>query len=297
MNINSVRNLQEALQVLDKQGEAIAILAGGSDLMVQLDRGECRAELLLHIAGISELKHIDCVEGMQVGALVTHQELADSLEGRHDYQGLRLAARMVGGWQTQVVGTVGGNICNASPAADLLPPLLVHGAKITLMSKARGERVLELQEFLLGRRNTARQSDELLTEIILEPIPEFSADGYYKVGRRGAMEVALAGIAVRMTFSETADRIVEIRIATCAVGPKPARALETEAFLKNKILDGRVLSEAGNLLANEVRPIDDIRATADYRKAVVERVLIKAINDCRERFLESVNVQSGSAVS
>lgn len=283
MEFLSARSVEEALQLLRAHGEAASILAGGSDLMIQLARGEVHPALLVHIESIAELSGIAEHGHLTIGALTTHRQLATSARLACGYLALQESAASVGSRQTQEVGTLAGNICNASPAADTLPPLLVHAATVTLVSDARGERTLPLQDFLRGRRATARQGDELLTRIELERVPARTADVYCKVGRRSAMEVAIAGLAARLTLDEDGQHIEAARIATCAVGPVPCRATTTEEFLRGRRPDERTLREAGALLATGIAPIDDTRATARYRRSVMEGLLGRALRICTAR--------------
>jgi CO/xanthine dehydrogenase FAD-binding subunit len=223
-----------------------------------------------------------CGKLCEIGSLTTHRALATSTLLADDYDSIRTAAASVGGWQTQAVGTIGGNVCNASPAADLIPPLLVHGAKVKLLSQKRGERTLPLSGFLLGRRLTARKADELLTHISLETAPVRTADIYLKVGRRSAMEVAIVGLALRLSMSDDHSTISDVRIATCATGPVSRRAEAAEAELIGKYFSPALLRTAGEALVDTVAPIDDVRGSAAYRIMVLPRLLKRAVQICKE---------------
>jgi len=279
----SVQSIDEALEALASQGENTTLLAGGTDVMIQLDRGEIETDLLLHLEQLDELKRVEPNNGrLGIGALTSHRDLALDILPAGNYASLRSAAATVGGWQTQSVGTIGGNICNASPAADLIPPLLVHGAEVKLSSKARGERRMALDDFLLGRRRTAREADELLTHISLESTPRHSADVYLKVGRRKAMEVAIVGLAVRLTMSEDNKTMSEVRIASCATAPISRRAREIESMLIGQNYAAELISEAGNALCESVTPIDDVRGSSAYRLMVLPGLLARAMKICKE---------------
>jgi carbon-monoxide dehydrogenase medium subunit len=271
-------SLEEALEWLSEWGEDGCLLAGGTDAMMQLKRGEIAPGALIYIEGIGTLSSISANGRTSIGALATHAALAASGEIASRQPALASAARLVGGWQTQAVGTVGGNICNASPAADLAPPLLVAGSQVTLASKG-GERRLPLDEFFLGRRATARRPDELLTAIDLEPLPPRSAECYLKLGRRGAMDVAVAGLAVRLTMGG-GDTIAAARVAVCALAATPRRIPEAEAALAGARLEAGALADAGQALAAAVSPIDDARATASYRRRVLPGLLARAVLQC-----------------
>ncbi len=284
MEFLSAQSIDEVLQALAQHGAKATLLAGGTDVMVQLERGEIKADLLLHIERLHELTGIVSKDGcIEIGALCCHRDLGTSKLLVSNYASICSAAASVGAWQTQSVGTIGGNICNASPAADLIPPLLIHGAEVTLSSKLRGERSLRLGDFLLGRRQTAREADELLTHISLESVPEHSADVYLKVGRRNAMEVAIIGLALRLSLSDDNRTITNVRIASCATGPVARRATGVENILKGQNYSTDLISEAGEALADGVTPIDDVRGSAAYRLMVLPRLLGRAMQVCKEK--------------
>jgi len=273
--------LEAAFEARANWGDDGQVLAGGTDVMVQYLHGEIAPKALIHIEGISALSAVTTDGRTALGGLTTHRTLArtPTLIARHP--ALAAAAATVGGWQTQVKGTVGGNLCNASPAADTLPPLLIADAHVTL-SSATGERRLPLGEFILDRRSTALAANELLTSVDLESLPEGSAEVYLKLGRRGAMEVALVGLAVRLGFAE--DGVVDAaRIAMCSVGPTPRRIPDAEAALVGSKLDAAALDAAGEALIAAARPIDDARATAAYRRRTQRGLLESAARQCQEQ--------------
>ncbi len=284
MRFISVQTISDALSALARHGDGATVLAGGTDVMIQLGRKELETEALIHIEALNELKTIQSLnDRVEIGALTTHRSIAMMAFPLALYKSLRSAAASVGSWQTQSVGTIGGNICNASPAADMLPPLLVHDAQLRLRSEARGERTISINDFLLGRRHTARKSDELLTHITIDAVPERSADVYLKVGRRGAMEVAIVGLALRLTMDEEPELISDLRIATCATGPISCRATEAEAVLRGQRWSQERISEAGEVLCREISPIDDVRGSAAYRLMVLPRLLQHAMSQCLEK--------------
>jgi len=281
MQFCRAETLEAAFEALSNWGADGKVLAGGTDVMVQYLHGEIAPKALIHIEGIHALSAVSTQGRTALGALTTHRTLGSmpTLVARHP--ALAAAAATVGGWQTQVKGTVGGNLCNASPAADTLPPLLIADTHVTL-SCVGGERRLPLGEFILDRRSTALAANELLTSLDLEPLPEGSAEVYVKLGRRGAMEVAVVGLAVRIGFSE--DGVVDsARIAMCSVGPVPRRIPDAEAVLIGSKLDATVLDAAGEALTAAARPIDDARATAAYRRRTLRGLLGSAARQCQEQ--------------
>ncbi len=278
MRFCRARGLDEALELLREWGEDGCLLAGGTDVMAQYNRGEIAPGAFIHIEGIAPLSSIFTNGRTSIGSLTTHCGLAAHAEIACRHPAVASAARLVGGWQTQAVGTVGGNICNASPAADLVPPLLVADAHVTLASKG-GERRVPLDQFFMDRRATARRPDELLTAIDLEPLPAGSAEIYVKLGRRGAMDVAIVGLALRLGLR--GDGTIETAgVAVCSVAATPRRVPEAEAALVGARLEADALAAAGQALAAAATPIDDARGTASYRRRMLPRLLQQAAMRC-----------------
>ncbi|NMH98416.1 FAD binding domain-containing protein [Pseudonocardia acidicola] len=280
MELRTTDSLDEALTVLGGRGDECQVLAGGTDVMIQLARGEITPSVLLHVEKIAELRGIDANGATRLGSLVTHRDLAKGVLGAR-FRSIAESASTVGGLQTQVVGTIGGNVCNASPAADTLPALLVHDARVTLRSNA-GSRTVPVQEFVVGRRTTTRAPDELLTEIILADPGEAGGDVYLKVGRRSAMEVAIVGLAMRLAF-EPDGTVRDARIALASVGPRSLRSADAEAALVGSRLEPAALEAAAYAVLLDITPVDDLRGTADYRRRVIPGLLQRAAGICAQR--------------
>ncbi|MHA6783513.1 FAD binding domain-containing protein [Pseudonocardia saturnea] len=280
MELHSVDTIDAALDMLAARGDGAQVLAGGTDVMVQLARGEITPAVLLHVERVANLRGVEVNGAAQLGALVTHRTLATGVLGDR-FRSVSESAATVGGRQTQVVGTIGGNICNASPAADTLPALLVHDATVTLRSRT-GDRTVPLPEFLLGRRSTTRAADELLTGVSLRDPGEGSGDVYLKVGRRGAMEVAIVGLAMRLSFDAT-GAVTGARVALAAVGPRPARSTGAEEALVGGPLEADRLDAAAAAVCRDITPVDDLRGSAEYRRRVVPGLLRRAAGICARR--------------
>lgn len=279
--------LAEALDRLALEGGSTTVLAGGTDLMVQYLRGERRVENWLSIGQLDELRGIaasDDGRSVRIGAATTHRAIADHHSAQGLVPALVAAAGTVGGWQTQAAGTLGGNICNASPAADTPPALLVAGARV-LVRSASAARHVPLDQFLLGRRSTVLRPDELVVAVELEPLGVRAHELYVKVGPRTAMEVAVVGLAVRVTLDAT-DSVTEARIAVGAVAPTAVRIPDAEAALVGTTLgDTDAIAAAGAALTDAARPIDDFRATARYRRRVLAPLLAQMLEACRRQIL------------
>ncbi|MHA6793601.1 FAD binding domain-containing protein [Pseudonocardia bannensis] len=280
MELRAADSLDDALEVLSHRGDQCQVLAGGTDVMIQLARGEIAPAVLLHVEKLDELRGVEANGDTRLGPLVTHRDLAKGLLGER-FRSIAESAATVGGLQTQVVGTVGGNICNASPAADTLPALLVHDAQVTLRSSA-ASRTVPLQDFVVGRRATTRGPDELLTAITLVTPGERTGDVYLKVGRRSAMEVAIVGLAMRLAFDPDGT-VNDARIALASVGPCPMRSADAEAALVGGGLEPDSIDAAADAVLRDITPMDDVRGSAAYRRRVIPGLLRKAADLCSQR--------------
>jgi carbon-monoxide dehydrogenase medium subunit len=274
-----------AIEYLARHGAAAAILAGGTDLMRQIARGDRKPDSVLYIGALRQLALVERQpgQGPRIGALATQRDLADCEIFSADYQALRQAAVSCGSCQSRNVGTLGGNLCNASPQADLVPALLVHDAVVTLESRERGARTLPLGEFIGGPASTSRLPDELLTGVDLDGSPPRTADTYIKVGRRGAMEVAIVGLAVRVTVSASGHTLDDIRIGVGGIGPKAFRATEAESILRGQSPSDELIRDAAAAVLRQAAPTDNVLATANYRIGLVPGILARGLKGCVER--------------
>jgi len=264
--VHSPRTLSEALNIL-KSTEARPIM-GGTDVMVQVKDDLVKETELLNLSYIRDLKYIrDDGDFIKVGALTTYSDLIRSRSVNEYSPVLVEAARTIGAVQIQNLGTLAGNVGNASPAGDSLPPLFATGAKIKLQSAA-SEREVDVENYFLGVRKTVRQPNELITEV---SIRKMRAGDYYffkKIGLRSANAISLVSVAAVLVPSEVLT-FKEARIAMGAVAPTVIRAKSAEAAILNCQLTDKRMKEVGGLAAAEARPITDIRATAEYRKQAI----------------------------
>jgi OHCU decarboxylase len=251
-------------------------IAGGTDVMVQYAAGTLPARKLVSIWNIPELRRIEVkADEIRIGAGCTYTDLRkDEIVGR-EFPLLHVAARWTGGVANQNRGTIGGNIANASPAADSLPALLVYEAELILVS-ARGERRLPYTGFHTGYKKMELAPDELIQAICLQR--RFS--GYFsharKVGARNAQAISKVCIAA---LGRLAGGVLEdIRVAMGSVAPIPLRLWRTEQTLRGKAIDRDLLQSARRAAASEIQPIDDIRSTARYRAAVAGNLVVEFLN-------------------
>ena len=253
-------------------------LAGGTDLMVQIagEIGE-PPERILDIWGLDELRGIRVeADALVLGALTTYTQIRRSPDVARLAPALADAAATIGAAQIQNRGTIGGNVVNASPAGDTLPVLLALGAEIVLGS-ASGERVVSANDFWPSYRTTARRDDELVLSIRI-PGGEERKARFRKVGTRRAQ--AISKVVMALAWRESGDGTwTDVRLALGSVAATPVRASATEAVLAGAAPTRETAAAAVRTLTNEIEPIDDVRSTADYRRAVAGRVLHRLIRD------------------
>ncbi|MBI3061613.1 MAG: FAD binding domain-containing protein [Deltaproteobacteria bacterium] len=277
-------SLAQALEMKKDYREGAKILAGGTDLLVLLKDGKLRAQAVMSLGRLSELNFIrsEGERGVAIGALVSHSDVAASRIIQQRCPDLAEACAQVGAAQIQNLGTLGGNLCNASPAADAAPPLLLMDALLTLAS-ARGERRVAIHDFFLGPRRTVLEPDEILKEIFVPQPAGRRGATYLKLGRRKAMEIAIVGVGVAIHLNGS-DRIVsECRIAMSSVAPTPLRARRGEAVFTNQEIRDGLIEEAAEVAAEEASPISDVRATRAYRLDMIRVLCRRAAREALAR--------------
>ncbi|MCZ7571856.1 MAG: FAD binding domain-containing protein [Ardenticatenaceae bacterium] len=285
-------SLDEALALLAEQGERARIIAGGTDLIIELDRGVRHLERVVditRIAGLDEIRVEDDVA--HVGPLVTHNQVAN--DGVILALGFPLAqaAWEVGAPQLRNRGTVAGNLITASPANDTITPLMALGAAVTLTSAARGPRTVPLAQFYRGVRETELQPDEMLVDIIVPLLDRNQRGTFLKLALRQAQAISVVNVAVVLTGAGDPDEpfqlpVSDVRIAMGSVAPTIIRAPAAERELVGSHLTEREISGAAALAAEAAAPIDDVRSPARYRSQMI-RVLtaraLRALRDGQER--------------
>lgn len=265
------RTLHEALQKLKAEPGLWRPFAGGTDLMVLLEAGHLPHRKYVSLWGLRELSGIEVApDAISIGALATYTDLAEHPLIRSEFPNIAAAARETGAWAIQNRGTLGGNIANASPAADTPPSLLVYEASLELLS-TRGTRVLPYADFHLGYKKTALSSDEIIGRVILPRTGANAVHYYRKVGTRKAQ--AISKVCFSGWLQKNGSAVTDLRIGLGSVAAVPLRARKTEAVLRGKTLDSALLASARAALAGEITPIDDIRSTAEYRLRVAQNLL------------------------
>lgn len=275
----SPRTVDEALErATSLQGRRFRFIAGCTDFMVFLQEKRVDPEFLVDLTRIAELEGItDEGDTLRVGALVTHRALVDSPLIRKHAPLLAAACADVGSPQIRHQGTLGGNVCTGSPAGDGLPPLAVLGAQFHLRDAA-GSRVVPFGEFFTGPQKTVLRPSEILIAITFEKMAPEERHWWRKLGTRNAQTISKIALAARCSVRD--GKLSGVRIALGSVAPTVVRAAKAEAFLEGRLLDATVPSEAEAVIRTDIRPIDDIRSTAQYR--------LRAAGVLLRRFLEEV---------
>ncbi len=260
------RNLLEVLELRQEHPDAL-LMAGGTDLMVRMRRGDLRPRHVISLRAMHELGGIEELldGGLRIGANVTMRELIHSDLVQERFPVLAQAAARLGSPQIRTSATVGGNLCNASPCADMAPPLLVLEAMVELLSPAGG-RDLPLRDFFSGPGQTHMADDEIFGAVKVLPMEEGEGALFKKKGRV-RMDLAQASVAMRLSLDGSRCRAAWI--AAGSVAPTPRRLENTEAVLQGNELNDDLLELAAEVAAGEVSPVDDIRSTAAYRRHIV----------------------------
>lgn len=266
------RTLNDALALLRDEPGAWRPLAGGTDLMVLLEAGKLDHKQFFSVARLEELRGIEESDGhVTLGALTTYSDVRRSATLCREFPMLAQAASETGGLAIQNRGTLGGNIANASPAADSPPALLAYGAEVELVS-SDGPRWVEYADFHTGYKQTVMRGDELISRVRLSRPVEGARHFYRKVGTRRAQAISKVCFAA-LAETNGYGAFAEVRIALGSVAPVVLRCRRTEALLKGRRPDVELLRDARGALAEDISPIDDIRSTARYRTRVAQNLL------------------------
>jgi carbon-monoxide dehydrogenase medium subunit len=272
------QEIGEALILLAQHAESAKPLAGGTDLFLRMARESTVPRFVVDLKKITDLRGVKSINGkLRLGALTLMDDVASCRLVHEGWRILAEGARAVGSVQTRNRATLGGNLCNASPAADTAPPLLALQARAKIVS-SRGEREIPLESFFVGPGKSCLLPDELLKEIVIPPGSLNSGGSFYRC-TRVAMDIALVNSAVLLTWNPSEGTIDEIRIALGAVAPTPIRATRAEDLLRGREPTLERIQEAADQAALGSRPIDDVRSSAAYRCEIVRVLTCRAIED------------------
>jgi len=278
------QSVEQAVSLLSLHGESARILNGGTDLIVQLRGGTRRASLLVDIKPIPEVNELtyDPVLGLMVGAAVPCWSLCRHPAVLENYPGLVDAAGLIGGVQIQSRATIGGNLCNASPAADSIPALIVHQAVCAIVGP-RGVRQVAVEDFCLGPGQTVLQPGEFLLALRLPPPPPGFGAGYLRFIPRAEMDIAVAGAGAAVVLQPGGKVFASARIALGAVAPTPLLVPEAGAALQGQPVSAEVILRAAQIAQQAARPITDLRGTSAQRKRLCLVLARRALERAVER--------------
>ncbi len=276
------KSLDETLDILKMGGSGVKILAGGTDLILQMKQGKVSPSLVVDVKRVPELNRLEWSEpsGLHIGAVVPLSRLLAFSPITERYRILAQACSVIGSAQIRNRGTIGGNICNAAPSADSAPALLCLGARVRLASR-RGTRTLNLSEFFVAPGQTSVSEDELVVEIEV-PTPAMPSAGcYLRHTTREEMDIAVVGVGSFIALSPQGQTVQEARVALGAVAPTPIRAHSAEAFLTGKAITAGIIQEAADRAAAESDPISDLRGSAEYRREMVNVLTRRTLRESR----------------
>lgn len=282
--------LTEAISLAEQYGADSYFLAGGTDLIVQMKRGIRYPSCLINLKRISKLNGISYSEqdGLHMGPLVTHNSLAEHPIIGEKYLFLAEAASNIGTFQIRERGTIGGNICNGSPAADTISPLICLEAKLKLQGTGKA-RVVSIEDFFVGPQKTDLRAGEILSQIEIPTLPPRTGSAYLKLGMRKALEVAIVGVAALITLDQDKEVCVGARISLASVAPTPLPCRKAEAILVGQKLEDVIFERAARAAQEAAKPISDLRSSAEYRREMVYVLTKRALGQASKRALGSDN--------
>ncbi|MFH2110066.1 MAG: xanthine dehydrogenase family protein subunit M [Candidatus Bathyarchaeota archaeon] len=271
--------VEEALLLLTTLDQA-KLFAGGTDLVPLLREAACRPSHLVDLNNVAELNYIREDSGfICIGATATHTQVAASPIAAKA-PALVDAVSQIGSPQVRNRATITGNLCNASPAADSAPPLLVHEAEVTIRS-LEDTRIIPLDDLFAGPKLNSLEPDELVTEIRFHVPPEGSASSFKRIGRRKAFTLSVVSAAAYVEMD--GGKVKETRLAFGSVAETPLRTPDVETMLRGKLLTDKLLEKAAEAVKSSVAPITDVRGTAEYRRDMCGVLLKRALTEAAER--------------
>lgn len=275
------KTVDEAIHLLSRHGREAKPIAGGTDIVLKMKR---REEVPRYVIGLKNIPGLDTIEyndaqGLRFGPLVTIHAMETSPVIRGKYPILSHAASTIGSAQIRNLGTVVGNLCNALPSADMIPSLIVLGARVTIAGK-KTERDIPVEGFLTGPGQTVLAHDELVVKVQVPCPPPHSGGVYIKHAPREAMDLAIIGVATLITLDE--GMCSQAKICLGNVGPTQIRAIKAEGILQGKPFSAELVRQASEMASEEARPRSSIRSSAEYRKEMVRTLTARALNKARE---------------
>ena len=279
----AAKDVGHAVALLGEHGARAKVLAGGTDLLVELKFAAHGLKIVVDISRLAELKGISIIdEGLRIGALATHADIMRSPIIGDMFPALADAAHSIGAVQTRNLGTLGGNLITCVPSMDSGPTLMALDAQVTY-ADGRGHSQVPLAELFVAPRKTSLGPDGLLTAIIIPKANFAKPAAFQKFGLRKGQALALVNAAAAFWVDQDKNSFVQPRIALGAVAPTVIRAPRAEAFLEGKAITDEVMAEAGHIAATEAKPISDFRASAGYRRDLIAVLTKRALQSAYAR--------------
>jgi len=276
------RSIEDCLKLLAERGPEAKLVAGGTDLLPQMKNGLVKPTAVIDLSGVADLRVLRREDGagLRVGASVAAREIERDPYTRSAYPALAESGALVGSVQIRNLATVGGNLCNAAPSADMAPPLMALEAE-AIIAGPRGRRRVPMADFFTGVRRTVLAPDELLVELIVPAPGPHSGGQYLRHTPRRELDIAVVGVASQVTLSDGVCR--KARIALAAVAPTPIRATAAERALEGQPPTAQLIARAAQLAVEAARPISDQRGSADFRRHLVGVLTRRTLTTALER--------------
>lgn len=273
------QTLREAVKLMAEKGEQARMLAGGTDLIVQMRVGRRQPERVVDAKNVPELNELSYGNrrGLRIGAAVACHRIYGDAQIAELYPGLTDSASIIGGIQIQGRASIGGNLCNASPSGDSIPTLIAYGATCEITGPG-GKRSLPVEEFCTGPGQNALAAGEILVAVTLPPARKGSGAHYLRFIPRNEMDIAVVGVGAHVELANRRKDFKSARIALAAVGPVPIFAREASALLEGREVSDEAVAEAAQAAQAAASPISDMRGTADFRRHLVGVLTKRALN-------------------
>lgn len=277
-------SVDEAVSLLAARGDRAKVLAGGTDIIVQLREGLREADIVLDVKKIPQLMELsfDAQQGLRLGASVPCYKIYENKAVAAAYPALADSARIIGGWQIQSRASIGGNLCNSSPAADSIPSLIALDA-VCQIAGPGGRRSLPVSQFCTAPGKNILERGEFLVSLHFPPPQAHSGSRYLRFIPRNEMDIAVVGVGAWLRLDGSGKNIEEARLGIAAVAPTPLAATEAARWLTGKPASAESFSEAGRLARGVARPISDMRGPAEYRTHLVGVIAERALAGAAER--------------
>jgi carbon-monoxide dehydrogenase medium subunit len=275
-------SLEDCMKILAERGDRAKLLAGGTDLLPQMKNGVIQPSLVVDLSGVARVRQIHGGngQGLRIGAAVTARELEVSATVRGAYLAIAESGALVGSLQVRNLATLGGNLCNAAPSADMAPPLVALDAE-AVIAGPKGERRVPIAQFFTGVHKTVLAPNEMLVELAVPSPGAHSGGQYLRHTPRRELDIAVVGVASQLTLEN--GRCVKARIALASVAPTPVRATAAERVLEGQTVTPELIERAASLAVDAAQPINDQRGSIEFRRHLVRVLTRRTLVTARER--------------